>query len=61
MTSEPSETDLKMAWHWLMVTTSFEEMIACPPHKAVLTAIARDMKKQVRKERHDFSKKRSPD
>lgn len=61
MTSEPSETELKMAWEGLFVTTSFEEMISCPAQKALLTAIARNMKKKVRKERNDISKKRFPD
>ncbi len=61
MTEEPSETDLKTAWSQLAVTTPFEKMMACPTQKAILTAIARNMKKQVRKERNDVSKKRFPD
>ena len=61
MTVELSDTDLKIAWKWLVVTTSFEKMMACPTQKAILVAIARNMKNDKKKECYDYSKRRFTD
>lgn len=42
------EDDLKKAWSWLKVTTSYQTMMACPAQKAILIAIARNQKKPPR-------------
>lgn len=56
-----AQDDLKKAWQWLKVTTPYQQMIDCPTQKAILTAIARNMKKQVRHERLASSRKRWTD
>lgn len=50
-----SDNDLKRAWQWLKVTTPYRQMLASPPQKAILIAIARNLKKE---ENHVSRKKR---
>ncbi|WP_462370135.1 hypothetical protein [Oxalobacter formigenes] len=38
--------DIKIAWQWLKVTTSYQRMIANPAQKAILYAIAKKLKKE---------------
>lgn len=44
--SDLSEDDLKRAWQWLKVTTPYRQMLASPAQKAILIAIARNLKKE---------------
>lgn len=44
--SDLSDNDLKRAWQWLKVTTPYRQMLASPPQKAILIAIARNLKKE---------------
>ncbi|MCZ4065921.1 hypothetical protein NB636_08125 [Oxalobacter aliiformigenes] len=46
MTSSLSDDNLKRAWQWLKVTTPYRQMLANPPQKAILIAIARNLKKE---------------
>lgn len=41
-----SDDDLKRAWQWLKVTTPYRQMLASPAQKAILIAIARNLKKE---------------
>ena len=40
-----TDPEMKRAWHWLKVTTPYRLMLANPALKAVLSAIARNLKK----------------
>lgn len=51
-----SDDDLKRAWQWLKVTTPYRQMLASPSQKAILIAIARNLKKE---ENHVSTRKRS--